>query len=455
MKHFFLKGIVLVGLMFISPEICSAVTFEVDNLSYEVVWEENGYGAVSVADCRDISGNIEIPASVSYNEVQYAVTSIGAGAFGFCSGLTGITIPESVTSIGSGAFSNCTNLNSITIPESVTTLGDWAFMSCESLKSAAIGNSVTSIGQEMFDHCTSLTSVEIGRSVSSIGYHAFWYCRNLADIIVSEDNYHYCSIDGVLYSKDVTRLIQCGGAQTSVTIPESVMYIDHSAFSYCDGLTSIIIPNSVTQIGSWAFLGCSNLAALTIGESVTSIGEEAFNGCVNLTSVVIPDLVTYIYQMAFAFCDKLSSVTIGSSVLSVGAGAFSDCNNITDVHCRAINPPSAVPYSFLTSTYQNAKLYVPKGTKNDYENTDPWKRFLSIEEFDLSGIGSVRADNEGVSVNVNGNTLIIEGIGCGEPIMVYDVQGRAIHSGESHVISSLPGGVYIVQVMDRIFKVKI
>ena len=47
--------------------------------------------------------------------IPNSVTSIGSGAFYFCSGLTSVTIPESVTSIGSSAFYCCSSLTSVTV----------------------------------------------------------------------------------------------------------------------------------------------------------------------------------------------------------------------------------------------------------------------------------------------------------------------------------------------------
>ena len=81
------------------------------------------------------------------------------GAFGGCSMLTSITIPDSVTSIGSSAFSGCSSLTSITVPDSVTSIGDYAFSGCSSLTSITIPDSVKSIGDYAFSGCSSLTSV--------------------------------------------------------------------------------------------------------------------------------------------------------------------------------------------------------------------------------------------------------------------------------------------------------
>ena len=153
----------------------------------------------------------------------------------------------------------------------------------------------------------------------------------MTSINVASGNTHYSSIDGVLYNYVQDTLIQCPGAKTSVTIPNSVTSIGYSAFDGCSGLTSVTIPNSVTSIGNWAFSGCSGLTSVTIGNSVTSIGRLAFDGCSGLTSVSIPSNITSIENGTFSGCSGLTSVTIGNSVTSIGQCAFYDCNSLTSV----------------------------------------------------------------------------------------------------------------------------
>ena len=120
--------------------------------------------------------NIEIPFTSPDGD---RVTSIGEGAFYYCTGLTSIVIPDSVTSIGLGAFAGCTGLTSIVIPDSVTSIGRFAFEDCTGLTSIVIPDSVTSIGESAFSGCKSLTSIVIGDSVTSIGEGAFWSCTSL------------------------------------------------------------------------------------------------------------------------------------------------------------------------------------------------------------------------------------------------------------------------------------
>ena len=90
--------------------------------------------------------------------IPNSVTSIGDYAFGGI-GLTSVTIPHSVTSIGDGAFMGCSDLTSVTIPNSVTSIDDWAFDNCISLTSITIGNGVTYIGEYVFNNCSSLTDI--------------------------------------------------------------------------------------------------------------------------------------------------------------------------------------------------------------------------------------------------------------------------------------------------------
>jgi len=78
-----------------------------------------------------------------------------------------------VVSIGNDAFGNCSALTDVTIPDSVKTIGKNAFIGCANLTNVTIGSSVTSIGDSVFRGCTNLTSVTIPNSVTAIGIMAF------------------------------------------------------------------------------------------------------------------------------------------------------------------------------------------------------------------------------------------------------------------------------------------
>ena len=75
--------------------------------------------------------------------IPNSITSIGNGAFAYCSNLTSIVIPDSVTNISSNAFSGCINLTSIVIPDSVTSIGYYTFFGCENLTFVFYGGTLS------------------------------------------------------------------------------------------------------------------------------------------------------------------------------------------------------------------------------------------------------------------------------------------------------------------------
>ena len=265
--------------------------------------------------------------------IRSGVTSIGSEAFEYCSELLSISIPNSVTTIGSHAFDRCERLKSITIPDGVSSIGSYAFLYCSSLISVNIPNSVTSIGEGAFHSCSKLTSVAIPDSVTNIGIYAFIGCDSLSTIAVDKDNADYSSISGVLFDKNLTRLVAypAGKSESSYTVPASTSSIGCHAFGSVTNLENVMLTNSVTSIEDGAFYDCSNLTNVTIPNSVTSIGEGAFAYCHRLKSVAIPDSVTNISSDVFSYCIGLTSVTIPNSVTIIGKDAFNGCRSLTSV----------------------------------------------------------------------------------------------------------------------------
>ncbi len=312
-----LTRLVLLAIVVMLPQLASAYDFMVDGLCY--YYNSDGTSVTLTCEGTNIEGygysnlsdNLNIPETVSFNGITYSVTSIGSYAFCGCT-LTSVIIPNSVTSIGSSAFSGCSGLTSVTIPNSVTSIGAFAFSDCSGLTSVTIPNSVTSIGYEAFYATAWYNSQQNGLVYAGMVAYKYKGAMTNGTSIVLKDG---CTgIAGGAFEL-------CSGL-TSVTIPNSVTSIGEYAFSSCTVLTSVTIPNSVTSIGSSAFSGCRGLTSVTIGNSVTTIGESAFSGCSGLTSVTIPNSVTSIGEYAFSSCTGLTSVTIPNSVTSIGVGTF-------------------------------------------------------------------------------------------------------------------------------------
>jgi hypothetical protein len=287
--------------------------------------------------------------------IEEGVTYVGEGAFYRSSNLKSVKLPNSLTSIGERAFSHCDSLTSITVPDAVASIGKGAFAECRNLTSVTIGNGVTTIGNWAFENCKRLVHIMIPAGVVSIGKNAF---SGTGFIDAAENNPRYSSIDGVLFNKDKTTLIQYPSRkkETSYTIPNGVTTIGKSAFLFCDSLTSIIIPNGVISIEENAFLGCG-LISIIIPYSVASIGEDAFLGC-----------------------RGLKSVTISDNEISIGGEAFGSCFSLESVIISNPIPPNADKVLFSGINIRTHPcLYVPENGIDAYRSAEGWNEFECIK----------------------------------------------------------------------------
>ena len=201
----------------------------------------------------------------------------------------------------------------------------------------------------------------------------------LKRIDVDKSNLTYTSVDGVLFSKDMTTLLVCPGqAKTAYTIPDCITKIGSWAFADCTGLTTISIPEGITAIEAGTFNGCSNLTSIRLPNSLKTISYWSFIDCSSLTSITIPDSVTSISYFVFPGCDKLTSVTIGSSVESFGVNIWFRCPNIKDVYYNTEHPVEADFGLFSDEVYENATLHVLKPALDEIKTTAPWRRFKNI-----------------------------------------------------------------------------
>lgn len=361
--------------------------------------------------------NVVIPATLG----GAAVTGIGNYAFGGCTSLKSVSIPNSVTHIDDSAFMG-TGLTSVNIPNSVTSIGDSAFYNCTSLASVSIQAGVTSIGKMAFFACNSLANISIPSSVTNIGEAAFNYCKKLVSIEVADENPAYCEADGILFDKSKQSLLgyPSGKSNSTYTIPDGVTSIDRAAFEG-SSLTSISIPNSVTSIDSVAFGYCTKLKSIIIPNSVKSISSSTFYACENLTSVSIPNSVISIGNSAFLRCISLTGISIPSSVTSIDTVAFRECSKLTSA--KFLGDAPTLGEGVFSECSSNFKVYYLAG-KTGF--TNPWHGYpaepfeegaytVAYNENGSTG-GSVSTDNKkyapGDEVTVLGNTGSLVKTGC-------------------------------------------
>ena len=271
---------------------------------------------------------VVIPENVINNNITYKVTCVGENAFYYSSSITKVEMANSIISIGESAFYGCISLENIMLSQHLETIATNAFYNCRALAIIEIPHSVIHIESGAF------------YSTKLYNNNANWQNNVLyiGDCLIVSNT----SLSGDYVIKDGTRLIADRGFYnkynlSSITIPNSVMYIGNEAFYKCKKLTSITLPENVTAIGNSAFSGCSALAAINIPENVTTIGKNAFSGCKLISSIALPKSLTTIGAKAFYGCESITSIVIPENTESIGESAFENCISLTSLDWNAKN----------------------------------------------------------------------------------------------------------------------
>ena len=232
-----------------------------------------------------------------------------------------IVIPDDmgITSIGEYVFYNNKNITSVTISEGIGNIGESAFGLCSNLNYISLPNSIWKIQPFAFAS-SGLTTVTIP-SKCSIYMYAFSSCNNLKKVVFEEG---VSELNSDIFEN-------CNSLQT-IILPSTLKYID-SEFKGCDNLTEMILSDGTPKVLNGIFYKCSAIKKIYIPDSATEIESGAFTDCELLEAIVVPNSVTQIGENVITNCDK----AVIYSEPDAYAREYAEANNIPWADIKTLN----------------------------------------------------------------------------------------------------------------------
>lgn len=430
---FTLKKLVLAFTLSVASvlHVSAAETFIVDGLKYTV--NNATIHTVSVFGLDDASiYDLNIPRTVTYNNITYEVSEVNALAFQNCN-ITSVTIPNTVIRVNKKAFDGCVSLTKVTLEDGYASLhmsnnysydgesdlaeGEGLFYPCP-LKEVYIGRNLTypednSAGYSPFA-CTNIETAVIGPNVTRLYRNLFWECMALKEITFApgstlttiEDNaLSNCGLESLSLPDATTEIrgefsdcesltrIYFGKGLRAIPLsfyrfnslkeidvdPDNITYYSENGNLYShDKKTLLRVPMAVTEaniravetVASDAFRECSELQTIIFTSSVKTIKQYAVTGCTKLTTIVLPESVETIEEGALgAYYYRMSSDDSELRTHNSPQGY---------VISKSKTAPTADPLAFHGR--ESWTLWVPQGCKDSYSTAEGWTSFAQVIE---------------------------------------------------------------------------
>ena len=372
-------------------------------------------GKIAIDDSGDETA-MTIPATVTYNDVDYKVVAIGNSAFYGCFRILSVNLPEGLTSIGEYAFGYCQQISSLELPSTVTSIGKYAFsyMNKLSFVNSKIEtpfdideyvfrfskwNQETQQSEYVYPE---LLYVPVGTKdayEAKTGWNKFGAIEELDPniILFADDNVRQICVNAGWdtdgdnkISKDEAAAVTTISTETGSifnNFEDGLNYTSFDEFKYFTGVTtipcnafkwslgSITIPKNVTTIESNAF-HISNLNTISIdeenaafvinsgvltskdGKLLVRVLKSATEG-----AFVIPSTIEIIGGGAFYYCDNMTTVSIPSSAVTIEMEAFYGCSGLSE-----ITIPNSVTFigAYAFAWTKVSSMIIPASVKTIY-----------------------------------------------------------------------------------------
>ena len=310
-----------------SALVSHAAVYTSGGISYNVISDYTN--TVCIVESSSVSGDLEIPSTVTLEGKEYSVNEIGKHAFAE-SKLTSVVIPESILKIGDGAFMDCTKLRSVRYNATGCTVAgtkeNSAFSGCNAVTGVTIGENVTLIPPYIFQGLSSLRSIAIPRNVAVIGDRAFADCTSVSEIYFDAAHCGEVSspFDGCTYPfsmvisdnvEEVPANLCKDSSVTTLTVGKNVKAIKTWAFGTSKNTLQTVFYNAIDALNS------SDTSSF-FDETIFSSGYSTGNSVKRV--VIGPEVITLPKKFMFNQ-EKLTTVEWNENLEQIGDNAFQSC----------------------------------------------------------------------------------------------------------------------------------
>ena len=349
-----------------------------NNIKYKVLTVEGNIGTVQVGngvtpvqfEAGQDGKLFTIPTEIKVGDKVFTVTEVASEAFSYYPDETGrivyypssITIPSSIKKIQKKGFHGSkaktiifdkgsqlekiedrafdfSELEEIELPASLEYIGTSAFSFSQKLKKLTFSSSskLELISHEAFANLSNLEKLTLPKSVKTLGSNLFKNTTSLKHVDVEEGNESFASIDGVLFSKDKTKLIYYPSQKNdeSYKTPKETKELASYSFNKNSYLKRLELNDGLEKIGTFAFADAIKLEEISLPNSLETIERLAFYGNLELKELILPDNVKNFGKHVMNGLPKLKSLTIGNNINSLPSFFLSGVlDSLKEIHIK-------------------------------------------------------------------------------------------------------------------------
>ena len=418
-----------------------------NNIKYKVLTVEGNIGTVQVGngvtpvqfEAGQDGKSFTIPTKITVGDKVFTVTEVASEAFSYYPDETGriiyypssITIPSSIKKIQKNGFHgskaktiifengsqlekiedkafNFSELEEIELPASLEYIGTSAFSFSQKLKKLTFSSSskLELISHEAFANLSNLEKLTLPKSVKTLGSNLFKNTTSLKHVDVEEGNESFASIDGVLFSKDKTKLICYPSKKNdeSYKTPKETKELTSYSFDKNSYLKRLELNDGLEKIGTFAFEDAIKLEEISLPNSLETIERLAFYRNLELKELILPDNVKNFGKHVMNGLPKLKRLTIGNNINSLPSFFLSgSLDSLREIHIKNKSTefsvkkdtfaiPETVKF-YVTSEHIKDVLKSNLSTSNDIivEKVDNIKQETNVDK-PKEGTGKTETD---------------------------------------------------------------